>query len=115
MVAVEPIPASRPRFGRGKAYICRRDLEYRQQIKHAAAGVMDGQEPLTESLVVVVNLFRKIKANSRRYGDLDNHLKNIFDSLNGTVFIDDAQIVDCRVSKHTDKTSPRLEVEITTL
>ena len=110
MVAVEPIPASRPRFGRGKAYICRRDLEYRQQIKHAAAGVMDGQEPLTESLVVVVNLFRKIKANSRH-----NHIKNIFDSLNGTVFIDDAQIVDCRVSKHTDKTSPRLEIEIATL
>ena len=45
-------------------------------------------------------------------GDVDNHLKALFDGLNQIVFDDDSQITRCVVEKHTDKAEPRAEIEI---
>lgn len=110
----EPIPAARPRFSGKRAYQPKRNVEYRKQVQAAALIAMDGREPLTGEVVAVVKLFRKYKPTARNFGDVDNHLKSLFDGMNQIVFADDAQITKCVVEKFTDKVQPRAEIEIET-
>ena len=106
------IPAARPRFGGKRAYQPKRNVEYRAKVQAAAREAMKGAEPLIGEVVASVRLYRKFKPTARNYGDVDNHLKSLFDGMNQIVFADDAQIVKCVVEKFTDKTQPRAEIEI---
>ena len=114
----EPIPAARPRFSGKRAYQPKRNVEYRKQVQAAALVAMNGAEPLKGEVVATVKLyrrfklFRKYKPTARNFGDVDNHLKAIFDGLNQIAFEDDAQITKCVVEKFTDKVQPRAEIEI---
>lgn len=76
---------------------------------------MRGQTPLTGPLSVVVKLYRRYEVTSKSYGDVDNHLKALFDGMNGLTFVDDSQIVRCVVEKYQDKDNPRAEVFVTEL
>lgn len=113
IVAGDAIPAARPRFS-GHAYQPKRNRDYRARVQTAAYSAMAiaGHEPMTGELSAVVKLYRRYKTTARIFGDVDNHLKSLFDGLNGIVFADDSQIVQCEVSKHTDKKNPRAEIEI---
>ena len=51
------------------------------------------------------------KTTKRKY-DIDNRLKALLDSIEGTVFIDDCQITELTVKKHTDCTYNRTIVKI---
>lgn len=73
---------------------------------------MKGKEPLSGEISAVVRLYRKYKPAARNFGDVDNHLKAIFDGMNQIVFADDSQITKCVVEKFTDKNKPRAEIEI---
>lgn len=108
----DAIPAARPRFSRGRAYQPKRNVEYRQRVQSAAQAAMAGKTPLVGSICAAVKIFRRFKPTTRQFGDVDNHLKAIFDGLNQIVFQDDRQIVRCVVEKHTDKENPRAEIEI---
>ena len=108
----EPIPAARPRFSGKRAYQPKRNVEYREVVQQAARLAMGGRKPLSGEVVATVKLYRKYKPTARIFGDVDNHLKAIFDGLNQIVFADDAQITKCVVEKITDKTNPRAEIEI---
>lgn len=109
----EPIPAARPRFGNGRTYQPKRNVEYRRRIQDAARAAMDGKQLLTGEICAAVKLYRKYRPTTRLFGDVDNHLKAIFDGLNKIVFADDSQIVRCEVEKHTDKQNPRAEISLT--
>lgn len=74
---------------------------------------MSNREMMTGEVTASINLFRRFKPTARNYGDADNHAKAILDALNGICFADDAQVVKLVVSKHTDKVTPRVEVELT--
>ena len=110
----DPIPAMRPRFNR-VCYQPKRNREYRQEVEQSAQILMRGREPLVGALSVVVKLYRRYEPTSRMYGDVDNHLKALFDGMNQLVFKDDAQIVRCVVEKYQDKIKPRAEVFVTEL
>ena len=112
LVSGEPIPAARPRFGSGRCYQPARNVEYRREVQAAARLAMKAKPPLECALTAVVKLYRRYKPTARIFGDVDNHLKAIFDGLNKIVFEDDSQIVRCIVEKHTDKENPRAEIEI---
>ena len=73
---------------------------------------MGNREPLSGAISVAVNLYRKYQPTAKIFGDVDNHLKAIFDALNGIIFDDDSQVVTCTAMKFTDKIRPRVEVEI---
>ena len=114
MIEGDPIPAARPRFN----YACYQpasNREYRREVERSAQIAMCGRLPMSGPLAVVVKLYRKYSATSKKFGDVDNHLKGIFDGLNGIVFADDSQIVRCVVEKFTDKDKPRAEVYIESL
>lgn len=114
-VHVEPLPMCRPRFSKfGGVYYPKEIIEYKKRISEVAKSVMKEQqlEPMTGELSAVVQLYRKFTRTSRRYGDCDNHLKAIFDALNGVCFVDDSQIVTCSCQKFTDREQPRIEIEL---
>lgn len=113
LVDGEPIPAARPRFSDGRVYQPARNREYRAEVEWAARQVMKDSPPLVDcALSAVVKLYRRYRPTSQSFGDVDNHLKAIFDALQGIVFSNDAQIVRCEVEKHTDAENPRAEIEI---
>ena len=111
-VPIEPIPQPRPRFARGRVFQPARIVEYKRQIANVARAAVKQAAPMSGLLTCSIRLYRKYKIDSRRYGDVDNHLKAIFDALNGVVFVDDSQIVSVDCKKFTDKEKPRLELEI---
>lgn len=114
-VMTEPIPLARPRVVRGHAYLPSRSRDYKQILQQAASYVMRNWQPLTGELFCRLNFYRKFNTSSRRFGDIDNHVKAILDALNGIVFVDDAQIISILANKHTDRSEPRIEIEISTV
>ena len=111
----EPVPAARPRFDGKHAYQPKRNRAYRQEVQMSATLAMRGRKPLQGEICAVVKLYRKCKRASKAFGDVDNHLKAIFDGLTGIAFIDDSQIVRCVVEKFKDATTPRAEIFLQTL
>jgi Holliday junction resolvase RusA-like endonuclease len=99
-ILIEPIPQSRPRFGRGRAYELPRMTAYKNQIRQAALVAMHGKSPTQNAVKVQLKLWRKFKVCSRSYGDIDNHVKAIFDALNKIAWLDDSQVVSCTVDKY---------------
>lgn len=108
----DAIPAARPRFSGRRVYQPKRNTEYRQMIQASALEAMKGAAPMTGELFANVKLYRKYKRAARIYGDVDNHLKALFDGLNRIVFADDSQICRCTVEKFTDKERPRAVIEV---
>ena len=111
----DPLPAARPRFNGRRCYQSARNVSYRREVEMSARLAMLGQAPMTGALSATVKLYRRYKPTSRAYGDVDNHLKALFDGMNQIVFADDAQIVSCLVEKWQDKERPRAEVTIKVL
>lgn len=65
------------------------------------------KKPVTKNSVkVAVKLYFK----DRRKRDIDNHNKIFIDSLTGIVWEDDSQIEELIISKHVDKSNPRIEI-----
>lgn len=112
VVEVEPLPQPRPRFSRGRCFQPKVITEYKAQIAQAARIAMKDKELMTGAVAMSIKLYRKFVATSRRFGDFDNHAKNICDACDKIVFADDSQIVSCTVEKFTDKENPRVEVTI---
>lgn len=109
----DPIPATRPRFNGRRCYQPARNALYRREVEAASRLAMKAKPPMTNALVVEVKLYRRYRPTTRRYGDVDNHLKAIFDGMNQIVFVDDSQIVRCVVEKHKDAENPRAEIVLT--
>lgn len=108
------IPAARPRLARnGHAYQPKRNVDYRARVSASARAAMKEKSPLQGELCAAVKVYRKYPASSKRFGDVDNLLKSLFDGCNGIVFDDDSQIVYCSVAKSCDKENPRAEIVIT--
>lgn len=110
IISVEPLPAARPRFSGRRCYQSARNVLYRREVEVAARLAMRGQAPLTCALSAYVKLYRRYKPTARRFGDIDNHLKALFDGMNQIVFADDSQIVRCVVEKYQDSSKPRAEI-----
>ena len=58
-----------------------------------------------------LEIFRRFKNTSQRYGDLDNLAKGILDALNKILYADDSQIVSLTAEKY-QSTEPRIEISI---
>lgn len=64
-------------------------------------------EMLAGPVAVTLHIFRE-----RRAGDLDNYAKILCDSLQGTFYASDSQIIELHLFRHDDKHRPRCEVEV---
>ena len=115
-IPIEPKPAPRPRFSRyGGAYMPKEFQEYKAQIADEASIVMAGNAPLEGALKTDIKFFcRTKKITSRKAGDVDNLAKSVLDALNGVIWKDDSQIVQCSLAKFHSET-PCIMVEVETL
>lgn len=134
----EPIGKGRPRFrvGRTKsgqqfvnAYTPAKTKAAEKALGWAAKTAMKGRKPMDGPLCVTVMAFMGVPpswSNRKRDAalagiirptgtpDWDNIGKLCTDAMNGIVFRDDSQIVDCRVVKAYDE-NPRIRIGISGL
>lgn len=122
---LEPVAKGRPRIGKGVAYTPHKTLCYERSLRSLGFVQMRdaGLNMLPEGLPLCVAcdffVTRPTAAKKRIYPhvkpDLDNYAKAVLDALNATVWFDDSQIVDLRLSKrYAEAGMARVEVTITT-
>jgi len=111
--AIEPVPLSRPRVNTKtrQVYYPPRSMNFKQALGIVGRAAMRGREPLTSKIKMTIDLYKNCKVDCRRYGDVDNHQKAIFDALNEICFADDCQIVDVHCRKYKDK-NQRIVIQI---
>ena len=95
-IKIEPRPCPRPRFGK-KAYLPKDYVAYKEQI--AILVKEQCKIPLPDNLKLQIIFRRKYRADSRRFGDIDNLIKGVLDSCNGILFLDDSQVVELTAEK----------------
>lgn len=111
-----PIPKGRPRVVlrqrpegyRTHAFTPPQTKAWERVVGWTARQVMDGREPLTGDIAVVLEFFR---ANEIRC-DLDNLAKAVLDGMNGICYQDDRQIAEMVLYRLLDRKNPRVEVQI---
>lgn len=111
---LEPMPFKRVMQSGRRRYNDGRYTEFKVELGTFALKAMAGLEPLTGAVSLRVD-FYKLKPKSpasRRWGDLDNHLKAVLDALNGICYLDDAQVVRLTGSKNYGE--PRIEIRLET-
>ena len=113
-----PVAKGRPRFARRgnfvSTYTPTKTKDYESRVRDIAVEVMQGQLPLDTPILAIIKICVPVPASyskARRQAcldsrempvkkpDWDNVAKAITDSLNGIVYVDDAQIVSVYVSK----------------
>jgi Holliday junction resolvase RusA-like endonuclease len=100
---ITPIPAARPRFGKGFTYTPKKYRDFKELAKLYLLDRYPGK-PLEGALeVCVVFSIEKPRSVKREYPhvkpDIDNFIKAIFDSANEILWHDDSQIVDLHTFK----------------
>lgn len=68
------------------------------------------KKPLKGPVAIRLRVYRELPPESLKFGDVDNHLKAVLDSLNGIAYLDDRQVIEAHVSLHRGE--PRLEIEL---
>lgn len=101
-----PYPPSVNRYWksfRGRVVLSADARKYKERVKLICneCGVVTASGPIE----IWVHVFRP-----RKIGDLDNTMKALFDSLNGSLWVDDSQITIIHAFRHDDKSNPRVEV-----
>lgn len=115
-IPIKPKPYARPRFnGLHKHIFDAPDYSaYLTSIRFAAQQAMKDNHlhKFAGNCAAEVKFFKNIKnPASKRFGDLDNLLKALFDGLNNIVFLDDSQIVQLSAQKFYD-VDERIDIKI---
>lgn len=90
---------------RGRRILSARGREYKADV--LALCFANRVKPIAGDIAIEIKAYRP-----RKIGDLDNLQKIIFDSLKGSAFFDDKQIVRIVAERFDDKSNPRVEIEI---
>jgi Holliday junction resolvase RusA-like endonuclease len=113
VVQGNPIPKARPRVvlregQRPRAYTPRQTKAYEAEVAWAAKQAMRGRTPFAGPVGMTLKFYRATRARA----DGDNLEKAIADAMNGLVYLDDDQVVECHRYKRLDRQWPRVEVEV---
>jgi Holliday junction resolvase RusA-like endonuclease len=110
-------------------YTPEKTASYENLVKIKAQEAMAGNPPTDCACLVNIDIFVSVPASfskktakealdGTRYPttkpDIDNVIKGIFDAMNGIVFRDDKQVVDCRIIKRYWET-PEVAVAVTAI
>ena len=110
----DPTPFSRPARN---SYLLQKDIDFREYLAIVGNRQMKLQRlPIFDTpMEVNINLYRKRKPTDPRFGDIDNHLKNILDALNGVIWKDDRLILNlCCTKNFSDNPKIIIDVEAIT-
>lgn len=90
---------------RGRRIVSAKGREYKRAV-HAIC-FSEKVKPFGGNVSVVLRAYRP-----RKIGDIDNVQKAVFDSVKGSCFNDDRQIVEILAQRFDDAKNPRIEIEI---
>ena len=107
---LEPVPFKRVQSNGKRRFNDRRYSEFKEVLAHLAKIYV--RAPLKGEIKINVDFFKlkPKKITSRLWGDLDNHVKAVLDSLNGVAFIDDSQVVEVHATKNFGE--PKIVIEL---
>ncbi len=96
---LKPVPKARPRVTRTHTYSPKSNVDFKKAIQ-VIAKKQYRHDPLLGALqVTAIFTFKRPKSVKRRYHtvrpDTDNLLKALLDALNGVLYKDDCQVVEC--------------------
>lgn len=126
-VNMEPHGQGRPRFGNGRVYESKADIEAKRILAEAAKKVIAQvdyeQAPNGEPVVLIVDIYGKFpkslpkKVIEREFTikpDVDNVAKSVMDALSGIAYEDDSQVVTLVAEKHAAQRGiePHLNIEV---
>lgn len=105
----------RPRFSRitQTIYKPNADVAFQNNLSLIAKSAMSRKNVhiFQQDVKVSVSITRKFDITSRHFGDIDNHVKNILDALNGICWNDDDQVVEIHAFKFKGSV-PSIEIAI---
>lgn len=116
---IEPVAKERPRLGRSGVYTPDKTRRFERDIAQLVLAHPTLIGPLCGPLKVTMRFILK-RPKRPKFAlpavrpDADNFWKAVSDALNGILWEDDAQIVECHASKAyaAAGTEPRIEIEL---
>jgi len=85
--------------------------DYKEELGWYARRVMGKRRPYTSAVSIRVWLFKKRRGILKKsWGDIDNFLKAILDSLNGICYLDDAQVKKVEAEKFYGRSHIVIEI-----
>lgn len=105
-----PEPPSANRWWRnvsGRMVISREAREYKQGVELTLMAGRAPTIPVGSPVRIAIDWYR-----GRKSGDLDKRIGVLLDALQGTAYVNDAQVVDIHARRFDDKANPRVVVTV---
>ena len=121
-VPLLPIPFKRTESNEKRRYNLRSYTEFKDALGYFAAVAMRGREPFKGAIKFSADFFKPKPRKSKflrgginfainpDFGDVDNLVKTVMDSLNGICYIDDRQVIEIYARKFFGK--PHIEISL---
>lgn len=108
------VPFNRPRFNKGLVFNSARYSSFKETLGLIAKAAMQGRKPITGAFKISIDFYKKSTQRllSKNFGDLDNFIKAVLDSLNGICFVDDAQCVEFSNCRKFKADKPKIIIKI---
>ena len=85
--------------------------EFKNELGYFALNAMKSNSPLTGKIKLSAEFYKKRQGlTNQNWGDVDNFLKAVMDSLSGICYEDDGQIVEVHAKK--DYGEPHIVIEL---
>ena len=110
------IPFNRPRFSRlsRAVFNSKKYSEFKTALGFIAKTQMQGQEPIKGAFKISADFYKPSAQNilNKNFGDLDNFLKSVLDSLEGICYVNDAQCVEFKTIRKFKSDKPKIIITI---
>ena len=106
-----PVPFTRVMANGKRRYNSARYTEFKDELGFFAFQAMGGREPFKGCVRVSAEFYKKRRGVSKgSWGDVDNFLKAVLDSLIGICYVDDGQVIQVSAAKAYG--DPRIVIEV---
>ena len=108
---IKPVPFKRVMTSGKRRFNSARYTEFKDELGFFALKAMNGQEPLQGAIKLSAEFYKRRKGIlTGQWGDVDNFLKAVLESLNGICYLDDGQVVQVSAVKKFGE--PRVLIEL---
>lgn len=109
---LEPVPLARHQintWNKGR-YLPQKSVDFRENFQWELLRAVSAKELLKVPLAVTLHFYKPQKITSQNYGDVDNHVKAVFDACNNFLWTDDRLVAELHAYKHFGAGKIKMEV-----